>query len=78
MKHASVKLLVSLASALSLLTMSGCATTSSPPVVGAKLHLTPLPADVTEISPDSSEEILRKLSDFREKLKQRYGGATTK
>jgi len=33
---------------------------------------------VLEISPDSSRPILLKLSDFRERLKQRYESETTK
>lgn len=78
MKQPNAKPLVWLVIALSLLTMTGCAATSSPPVIGTKVRLTPLPADVMQISPDSSAPILQKLSDFREKLKQRYGSEMAK
>lgn len=65
---------------LALLIVTGCAASlpPTPPLVGRKVQLTPLPADVTQIEPGASAGYLRKLSDFRTKVNALSDSATTK
>lgn len=78
-KHVATPLALLMTASL-LTTISGCAAPSTPTqaVIGAKVKLTPLPADVTRITPSDSASYLARLSTFREKVRALSGDATTK
>lgn len=80
MNNRNVMLLVLLTTGLALPSLTGCAASSppTPPVVGQKVRLTPLPADVTQIAPSDSAGYLKKLSDFRTKVNALSDDATPK
>lgn len=82
MKTLNARLLAWPLIVLSLTTLASCATSSAvtpvQAVVGAKVKLTPLAADVKTIDPNASAPLLKKHSNFREKVRALSASETTK
>ncbi len=68
------------AAALSLLSVTGCASNmlATPPVIGSKPQPTPLPASVSRIDPQSSQPWLLEVESFLSEVDSLLSGGTTK
>ena len=74
------QLLMLLAIATTVPSLTACATPSgpTPPVISAKPQATPLPAEISAIDPSASAPLLKKLSDFRSRVNGLSGEETGK